>query len=334
MTGIFRDGFDSYASSGTGVSFATKWTSVNGTFSLTTGRFSGRCITGGNTAMSALMDSAVGSLTFHGGVKFDLSDRSFGVVRFKSTTTYMVGFRAQADGSIAAFRETGLNAGTELGRSAAGVVNSSSWYSVTAEIVISDTVGRVTICIDGAQVLNLTSVDTRNGSPTTVDTIQIGDGVSNFFVDDVYVIDVATKLTAHPRIETLYPNSDGATLNFTPSTGSDHFAVVDEAQASSSDYLSGSNVGDLDLLGLGNLSSSPASIEEVCIVGYLQKTDATARSMALGVKSGATTSDGSNFNLNSSGLRHERPLATDPNTSAAWAAAAVDALQLQPKVTV
>ena len=119
-----------------------------------------------------------------------------------------------------------------------------------------------------------------------------------------------------------------------PSTGTSHFALVDEALASRTDYLSGSTVGELDLLGLTNLAATPLSIQEVNVIGYASKTDATLRSYALGVKSGATTSDGSNIALSSSGGRAERPLAVDPNTGSAWTAAAVNALELQPKVTV
>ncbi|KMS60219.1 DNA polymerase III [Novosphingobium barchaimii LL02] len=134
------------------------------------------------------------------------------------------------------------------------------------------------------------------------------------------------------RIVTLQVNSDGSVLGLKPSTGTSHSAVVGEIPASASNYLSGSVIGDRDILGLADLDTIPASIEEVSVVGYMSKTDAPARAMYLGVVSGGTTSDGEPQNLNASGFRHERGMNVDPNTGAPWTVSAVNALQLQPKV--
>ena len=235
------------------------------------------------------------------------------------------------DGSVVAKRS-----GTELGRSSPGKFMVGLWYSLAIEVVIHDTTGRVTIYKDGEQVLNLTNQDTRNGATTTVTQLKLGSGAGGFSYqyDDIYIHDSATALTDHPRIEVLYPSGDGGTLTLTPSTGVNHYAVVDETQADTSDYLSGSAVGNLDLLDATNLSGSPTTIPHVGIVAVAAKTDATARSVALGVKSGATTSDGGNFALSTTIARYERGIDLDPNTAAAWTAAAVNALQFQPKVTV
>lgn len=336
VASIFRDSFDQYSGSTQPVGVQSKWTSVNGNIGLTTGRFGGQAATCGNAVSSASMDSAVSSFSAQFGYSgAGSTGRTYGIVRFRSGTTYMVGVGFNADGSVFVARETGLNAGTILGTSAAGVVPINTYVTIDFECVISDTVGEARVYVDSTLVLSLSNVDTRNGTPTTVNTVVLGDGVSAATkIDDLIVISGASKLPYLLRAETIAPDSDGATLNLVPSTGTSHFAVVDELPASATDYLSGSTAGELDLLGLSNLASTPDSIQELVIVGLLQKTDVTARSMALGVKSGATTSDGANFALNASGLRHERVLDTDPDTSAAWTAAAVNALQVQPKVTV
>lgn len=337
MAVIFRDGFDGYNTSTAGLNLGAKYSTAQGTS--VAGRFGGSAIffNGGATTFAS-MDSAVSSLTIHMGLN---------VQRYATTTTrpmiwllngvtHSFGLAIGTSGEIIAYRMTALTTGTELGRSAINTLALSTWYSIAAEIVISDASGRVTVYVDGVQVLNLTSVDTNNGVGT-VDTFMFGQSNSTspeVYIDDLVITDSATRLTNHPRIQTLVPTSDGGTLNLVPSTGTDHFAVVDELPASNTDYLSGSTVGDLDILGLGDLTASPNSIEEVNVVGFLQKTDATAREMELGVISGPTTSAGTGFVLNSTGKRHERPLATDPNTSAAWTASGVNALQLRPRVSV
>ena len=89
--------------------------------------------------------------------------------------------------------------------------------------------------------------------------------------DDVYFDDEYLSMVPERRVETLYPNADGATLGLTPSTGTDHFALIDEAQMDASDYLAGSTVGQMDEFQLTDLSNIPRSIDGVKVVGYARK---------------------------------------------------------------
>lgn len=326
---VFMDGFDSYNGIGaapTGVQ--ARWTGTPA--SLVVGRFgTGQAVTytTGTAASTSPIFTGVSGFTCGFGVFLTSFSDTIRAVSFLSGVTVHVALRFNIDGSITALRDT-----TVLGSSAAGVVLLSTWHTVECEVVISDTVGRVTIYVDGASVLNLTAQDTRNGATTTVDTFARVNGGPAMRLDDLYITDSATKPTAALRIETLYPTSDGVTLNWTPSTGVSHFGVVDEAQASTTDYISASLVGDVDELNMGDLSAAPTAIEAVDLVMYALKSDATARTLFPGVKSGATTSDGAAVTLSTTGGRFDRIMAVDPNTSAAWTAAAVNALIARPKV--
>lgn len=329
MAVVFMDGFDSYNGTGaapTGVQ--ARWTGAPA--SLVAGRFGtgqAATYTAGSAASTSPLFTGVASFTCGFGVFLTSFNDTVRAFSFLSGVTVHVALRFNIDGSITALRDT-----TVLGSSAAGVLLASTWHTVECEVVISDTVGRVTIYVDGASVLNLTAQDTRNGATTTVDTfsrVNVGPAMR---LDDLYITDSATKPTAALRIETLYPTSDGATLNWTPSTGVSHFGVVDEAQASTTDYISASLVGDVDELNMGDLSATPTAIEAVALVLYALKTDATARTLFPGVKSGATTSDGTAVALSTTGGRFDRIMAVDPNTAAAWTAAAVNALIARPKV--
>lgn len=67
---------------------------------------------------------------------------------------------------------------------------------------------------------------------------------SDITIDDVYLAHETGGFTAltfpNLKMETLKPTSDGGTLELTPSTGSSHFAVVDEDPPDTADYLSSS----------------------------------------------------------------------------------------------
>lgn len=336
--GIFREGFDAYSGAGTVTGLASKW-QVSGSPSIQPGSFGGQCvrlISSTTYITSPAWDSAVSTFNFNFGFRVaTLGGSAFSHILFYSGTTPMFGIRFASDNSIIAYRQTAQQSGvTSLGASSLGVWAVNTWYTGEIVATVSDTVGAIQVKLDGTTVLNLTNVDTRNGTPTTIDRVLFqGTGNSNNFdVDDVYVVNSGSFLSKAVRIETLVPNGDGATLNWTPSTGVNHYAVVDELPVSTTDYLSATNVGDVDELNFSNLSSTPAAIEEVNLFAHWAKTDATARTAYLSLTSGGTTSDGSAFALNSTGVRNDRPLETDPNTSTAWTASGVNALIGRPKV--
>ena len=335
MAVVFMDGFDSYNGTAAPNGMGGRHT-LTGTNTTTTGRFGGLAYLS-NTAFTSTVTSpaftAVSSFSCGFGFqKVSHATTAREVIRFNNGATNHVGIGVNTDGSIYAARN-----GTLLGTSAASLMAIGTWYTVEVEVVISDTVGRVTVYLDGASVLNLTSQDTRNGATSDVTVVQIGNitgsGIASA-IDDLYITDSATKPTNALRIETLVPNGDGGTLNFTLSTGTSHFAVVDELPANTTDYASGSAIGNLDELDLTDLSATPTAIEAVQVGAVWLKTDATARQMALEVKSGATTSTGGNYVLTTTGDKATRLLTTDPNTGAAWTASAVNALKTRTKVTV
>lgn len=147
------------------------------------------------TTLSATFTSAVSAFTFgcYAGFPGGSIDSS-PEFSFFSNTTRMVGFIFNTNGSVSVDR-----AGTVLATSATGIIPVSEvgiWHKFELEVVISDTVGRMTLYIDDVQVINATSVDTRNGAPTTVDRMQwnpTATSVTLWDADDVYVIDVATR---------------------------------------------------------------------------------------------------------------------------------------------
>ena len=222
-----------------------------------------------------------------------------------------------------------------LVQTADAVIVPDAWHYICCGLIIHDTTGEAFISVDGAAAVTASGLDTRNGGTGNITQIGVGGtgGGDQCTVDDFYIEDTYDTALPERRVETLYPNADGATLNLTPSTGVNHYAVVDEASVSTADYLSGSTAGDIDLLGLTTLSYTPDAIDGVLARVVMAKTDAASREASIGIKSGATTDDGPTVTLSATPLHYsgDRHI-VDPNTAAAWTKAAIDALQLQPKV--
>lgn len=337
---LLIDGFDTYNSTGNIVGTTTRWTNTGGLTDTTTGTpfSSGQALSfsGSDALGDGLFSAPAASFTIHCHIAWSdySSGPQFNQIRALSGTTTQFGIGIVSPGELVVYRGT-----TELGRTTTAAIALNVWYALAIEVVIHDTTGRVTIYLEGVQKLNLTGQDTRNGTPADADRLYLGwpsTSQPTWLIDDLYVHDSATKLTKHPRIVVQRPDSDGATLDFAPSTGTSHFALLDEVPVNNyTDYIDGDTVGDVDEIGIANLASTPDTINAVQVVCFAKKTDSVARQIAgCGVKSGATVSDGSNMVLTITGGRQHRILDTDPATGVAWTEAGVNALILRPKVTL
>lgn len=345
MAVVLVEGFDLFNGTGVNTGLQSRWTTYSGTnYNLTTGRFGGQCFrasssTNTGSVQKSFSASATVSFGFAYQCTTDVTATSLRPhVILLSAGTTMVGFRFEENGAIDAYRLTGTTAGTLLGSSADNVLALTTWHYLEFEVTISDTVGTIDVYVDGTSVLSLTGQDTRNGAPTTVNAIAIGNigtsvaGMGIHLFDDLYVVNTLGRL-GERRVETLYPAADTAQSDFTPLSGSDNYAMVDEATADGdTSYVQASTVGNLDLYTIGAMSSTPTDIDAVQISAFAIKTDAAARTINLTVKSGATTDDGSAKTLAGSYGISDRLLLTDPDTAAAWTSTGVNSLQIGPKV--
>ena len=112
--------------------------------------------------------------------------------------------------------------------------------------------------------------------------------------------------------------------------------VADTTQDADTSYVYGSTVGNYDLYSFPTLASlgiTPAAITGVIPFAISKKSDSGARTISVQVKSGATevaavTNTGPSLSYSFLGGW----LSTDPNTSATWTTAALDAVTVGPKV--
>lgn len=187
------------------------------------------------------------------------------------------------------------------------------------------------VWIDNTQVLNLTGVNSGfNSGQTALSAFVIGSVTVNTppgYVDDVVLTDTTTGRLGNSRIETLVPTSDATPNNGTPSTGTSHFAVVDESQYNTSDYLTMTNTsGQEELFGMSDLTGTPITISAVQIIAVAENSDAGSANLATAVSSSGSTSFGSSVALSSTWKYVNTILATDPHTSAAWTTSGVNAM--------
>lgn len=126
-------------------------------------------------------------------------------------------------------------------------------------------------------------------------------------------------------------NLPGVTLIFTPQSNAD--AVGELQQDLAVNYVYSSTNGQADLYALGSVSAVPASVVGVTTRGFFEKTDAGTRNATVQLKSGGTTVQGVDTALNTVWGWIARTDVTDPATSTAWTASAVNSVNIGPKIT-
>jgi hypothetical protein len=327
MAVVFIDGFDSYATS---TDMGTdRWLVTTAPGSFVTGRFGGQAVSlqrgsAGGGDITALLPSALSALTV--GVAFETTEMltARSVMIFKNNTTTILTLFKTATNTLQLVRGATVN--TNILAETSAFLVSGIWYYVEIELVRNASTGSVNFYINGSLNGSGSSLNTGASDIDRVNLAVANSGV-NVWYDDLYVLDVATRLGEH-RVETLRPTSDTAQIDFTPSTGTNHAALVDETVYNGdTDYNASGTVGHKDRYNMGDLSSTPPTISAVQVNIFAKKDDATTRQIRSNLKSGATTANGATKTVLSTYQATADIYALDPNGSIAWTAAAVNALE-------
>ena len=230
---------------------------------------------------------------------------------------------------------------TDFG-SAPAVMTRGSWNHVEVKFTVDTYTGSVEVKVDGTQVLDLTSIDTR-GSSDDVEGgvfggfVSVGskpdDTADNFAaVDDIYMINTdaggpddflgrkAEVISLPPAADTLVQQWD------TNSSGAVHYTLIDENGADSSDVIrSGTNLQEdlfdtTDISDGGEVFAVKVEVEALAVVDITHSIDVVCKSVSAYSQTNHTVDDKLNYTV------HTHYQTADPNTSSAWTNAGVDAM--------
>lgn len=145
------------------------------------------------------------------------------------------------------------------------------WYIIELRVLISNTAG-VLVC-----KVNAVTDAVYNGDTCATDGEHVrqlrfqapgGGSAAAFWIDDLAVNNTAGAAeNSYPGLGGVFflvANGDGATTDFAPSTGTDHYACVDDIPANSTDYVEGADPGDIELF---NVQDTP---EYVTVINLVQ----------------------------------------------------------------
>jgi hypothetical protein len=334
MSLLFMEGFDD------NLATRGKWTSY-GTETYTTGRLgnAARWANGTNNGMRKVVAGADEHATMTVGFAFkpDNAYNNAALLNFISDTSATTHIALGTDINNALVVRRGA---TVLGTSSSNLIVPGTFIYIECSVVLHDTTGSVVVKVNTATVLNLTSVDTKNGGTKTVfEGIRFDNQTGQTSqMDDIYLSNgagaVNTGFLGDVSVETLFPNGNGNSSQLLGSDADsvDNYLLVDEVTPNTTDYVGSGTDNQKDTYAFTNLVHSTGNIRGIQTAMYAAKSDSGARSMAKVIRSGGTDFDGADKVLSTSFTAIFEINETDPNTAAAWTIANTNAAEFGVKV--
>ena len=214
----------------------------------------------------------------------------------------------------------------------------NTWHYLEVWATI-DNSGHALVKVDGVTVLD-EDLDTQNGT-TNVDAVQIysASDVSDKGTcwDDIVLMDAAgTRLNAligDSRIDTLVPDADTAQEDFTCSSGSDSFALLDDTIPGDHDgdtsFIYSTTAGHKTRCELEAVSIAALAVHAIALVSVMKMTTGGHTVVAHGtIRSNGTDEDGTSRTLTVSYVPYRDIWELDPDGDVAWTEASVSALEV------
>lgn len=207
---------------------------------------------------------------------------------------------------------------------ATGSVDVDNEYHNVAVRFHIDNSGHITTRIDGIDDISY-SGDTQPDATSDIDYVEIyAANNRDVYIDDMIVQDYSAALSPALQFDGLTLDSDD-TAQWDRSAGAANYEAVDEIPADETDYVYTGTDAEDDLYGHSGWDGTDKTPQIVALHHLAQKTDAVGDQIYQLLESGATTDVSAAKDLLTDWKYLHEYYTVDPNTSAAWLEANIDA---------
>lgn len=340
------EGFDTYGTDETNMTLA-QWAEVqsgcqlsatynrHGTYGLniTAGNLSECRIGFGDNLSEVIIGFA---FNFHSGIPTGSNDSAMEILDNAGGAVMSVIWGS--DGSFLVKRGN-KSSGTLIAQTDPSVYGASAFYHFEMRSLVSATVGTCEIRINGVTVLNATGLN--NAGTANVEFSQLrlengsgGAGGAAYAVDDLFILDTTgsynNDFLGDMAVLEDVPDADGTyTGEWTPSTGSDQYAMIDEIpQDGDTSYDEATAVYDTMSVTFPDIDVSFTGIACVELFHISRKTTAGDGSVQCRADSNGTEVAGDTDALTESYSGYRSVFEEDPDTATVWSVAAANAVEM------
>ncbi len=212
---------------------------------------------------------------------------------------------------------------------ASGEFELGQWYYVEFKATIAPgTSGSFELRVNSTTALTQSSVNTANAATTQADRVRFlctGSASNGISLDDIYVCDnqgaIRNDFLGDVVIEGLSPTAEGATIQWTPLTGTDNSAMVDDTDGPDGDdsYVSTAANGITDTHVFEDLGFITGNVLGVMVAYNARILSSGSRTLKAIARTGGTDFEGANNVLGSTGyVELNHIFEQNPNTTADW----------------
>lgn len=324
---LFADSFDHYSNS----QIARKWdgaTTVSGGITAAIGRNGTAGWRSGATGAAASgLYKAVPSNPSHliHGFSFYVAALPIAeqvlFVLVESGTVHVV-INLRTDGKLQAYRGPFT---TSLGISSAGISAGQTNY-IELDQTVHDSAGAIQIKINGVSVLNLSSIDTRNGGTGVITNYCLGGPYNTILTntsvvgdfDDHYCLDTTgatnNSFLGDVRVQAIYPTGAGNYTQWTPLSGSNYQNVDENPATDDTDYNYSGTAAQKDSFVFGDVTPTTGTVYGVLVNLVARKDDAGARSLRSLIRLSSTDANATAQTIGSSYANYQFVHETKPGS--------------------
>ena len=326
MAMIFMDGFDYYSAT----QMTRKWTAVSGPV-LQTGVYgNGKAMAFNSASVNLPANYATGLIGFHIFVPSAFTAQT--LWQFKDAGTIQVDLRIDATGALFFTRN-----GTVLGSPSSNRLAANTWYWLEVKVTINSSTGAAEVRVNGTSWLALSAQNTQTSASAFFNQIGNAVGTGAWFWDSFHFWDTTGSLNntwiGEHAISTLFPNGAGSHTDWTKSGGAANFSQVNENPADDDTSYNFSNTaGQIDSYAMADLVQTAGTIAAVAINTVDRVDDASPHVIHHYYLSSGVAAESPDISPSSGYANHQSIRETDPNTSAAWTIAGVNAMEAGVKL--
>lgn len=145
----------------------------------------------------------------------------------------------------------------------------NAWHYYEVEID-SSTSGYARLYLDGNKILEIPSYDFSAGSVQAVNTIRLHAAQYNgsqsstqtTYFDDFYITDQPNRL-GQIQVKALRPSADTAQKDWTPSTGTANFSLINSPGSQTTTFVSSATEDATDLYTMDDIATDPSKVKRI-----------------------------------------------------------------------
>lgn len=229
--------------------------------------------------------------------------------------------------STGAIRVYASDLSTILGETDGPVCTPESWDFIEAKYTPTSIVIRV----NRTEVLSITGMTNAPVAQWGIKGSTFGD-TADWWLDDIYCCNTSggtnTDFIGDAHVYTLLPNGDDTPVDWTNSTGSTSWSLIDEVGPNTTDYIFTDTASKATQVTLTDLPTEAVNIYGVQSYSYMKKTAGGVGSVKQSIVSGASATDDDGHDLSTDWNYYKGTFEEDP-AGGSWTRTAVNAAKLR-----